>query len=257
MIELKVPNEPTTLRAAAEFFASLCNCVVEPRAIRPDYIKDDMTPTEQMSAIINSNSTKPDEEVTNNKFQEFVAGLTLVTDKDGMITGVDNTNQCGNQDPGNIFEQATRKPAPTVVSHQTKDSNGDWSNQTPSPDLDAAGMPWDSRINASSKSKVADGTWRLKKCPKEMNKEQWDTFVAGVQTELKQLMNIPAPEPSDTTPPAAPGIKTIAELTNAIFAASKSPAQVQEAYKSVGIDAFPLLGGRPDLIPDVAKALEL
>lgn len=52
--------------------------------------------------------------------------------------------------------------------------------------LDKNGLPWDERIHASSKAKVADGTWRQKRGV--------DTgLVATVEAELKALMGLPSP----------------------------------------------------------------
>lgn len=70
-----------------------------------------------------------------------------------------------------------------------------------SADLDKNGLPWDSRIHAESKAKVADGSWRMKR--------NLDPAVrATVEAELRQVMGAPAAPlavPTVTTPaPAAP-----------------------------------------------------
>lgn len=53
-------------------------------------------------------------------------------------------------------------------------------------DLDKEGIPWDERIHSGSKNIVKDGTWRLRKKPKEMTDEQWADEVAKVKASLKQ-----------------------------------------------------------------------
>lgn len=80
-------------------------------------------------------------------------------------------------------------------------------------DLDAKGMPWDNRIHAESKGKIADGTWRKKR-----NLDP--ALAASVEAELRQVMGAapaplaqgvaPAPTPvsvaaSTTVPPAPTG----------------------------------------------------
>ena len=80
-------------------------------------------------------------------------------------------------------------------------------------DLDTKGMPWDNRIHAESKGKIADGTWRKKR-----NLDP--ALVATVEAELHQVMGAapaplaqgvaPAPTPvsvaaSTTVPPAPTG----------------------------------------------------
>lgn len=53
-------------------------------------------------------------------------------------------------------------------------------------DLDKEGIPWDERIHSGSKNIVKDGTWRLRKKPKEMTEGQWADEVAKVKASLKQ-----------------------------------------------------------------------
>ena len=80
-------------------------------------------------------------------------------------------------------------------------------------DLDAKGLPWDNRIHAESKGKIADGTWRKKR-------NLGPTLLATVEAELRQVMGAapaplaqgvaPVPTPvsvaaSTTVPPAPTG----------------------------------------------------
>lgn len=52
-------------------------------------------------------------------------------------------------------------------------------------EYDSKGMPWDGRIHASSKNKVADGTWRYKRgCD--------DAVIAQIEAELRATMGAPA-----------------------------------------------------------------
>ncbi|WPJ54824.1 hypothetical protein RCIP0081_00061 [Klebsiella phage RCIP0081] len=55
--------------------------------------------------------------------------------------------------------------------------------QTP-PTTDSTGTPWDERIHSASKALNADGTWRLRRKPKDMDEEQWVAFVETVKLEL-------------------------------------------------------------------------
>ena len=49
---------------------------------------------------------------------------------------------------------------------------------------DSTGTPWDERIHSTSKALNADGTWRLRRKPKDMDEEQWSVFIQNVQDEL-------------------------------------------------------------------------
>ena len=87
-------------------------------------------------------------------------------------------------------------------------------------DLDAKGMPWDNRIHAESKGKIADGTWRKKR-----NLDP--TLLATVEAELRQLMGAPGVTPlAPTTAPIAPTppLAPAAPVTANLPTASVSPA---------------------------------
>ena len=91
---------------------------------------------------------------------------------------------------------------------------------TPGVDLDAKGMPWDNRIHAESKGKIADGTWRKKR-----NLDP--TLLATVEAELRQLMGAPGVTPlAPTTAPIAPTppLAPAAPVTANLPTASVSPA---------------------------------
>ncbi len=50
---------------------------------------------------------------------------------------------------------------------------------------DSKGMPWDGRIHASSKAKVADGSWRYKRGVD-------DTVIAPIEAEIRAALGAPA-----------------------------------------------------------------
>lgn len=87
-------------------------------------------------------------------------------------------------------------------------------------ELDSKGMPWDNRIHAESKGKIADGTWRKKR-----NLDP--TLLATVEAELRQLMGAPGVTPlAPTTAPIAPTppLAPAAPVTANLPTASVSPA---------------------------------
>lgn len=57
--------------------------------------------------------------------------------------------------------------------------------QTPPTTTDSTGTPWDERIHSTSKALNADGTWRLRRKPKDMDEEEWATTIQRVQDELR------------------------------------------------------------------------
>ena len=52
------------------------------------------------------------------------------------------------------------------------------------PTIDSTGTPWDERIHSASKALNADGTWRLRRKPKDMDEAEWAAFVESVKGEL-------------------------------------------------------------------------
>lgn len=60
---------------------------------------------------------------------------------------------------------------------------GNDEEQTP-PTTDSTGTPWDERIHSTSKALNADGTWRLRRKPKDMDEAEWAAFVESVKGEL-------------------------------------------------------------------------
>lgn len=57
--------------------------------------------------------------------------------------------------------------------------------------------PWDERIHSASKALNADGTWRLRRKPKDMDEAEWTATVQRVQDELRFPQ-----EPVALTPPS-------------------------------------------------------
>lgn len=52
------------------------------------------------------------------------------------------------------------------------------------PTTDSTGTPWDERIHSASKALNADGTWRLRRKPKDMDEVEWSEYVKSIQSVL-------------------------------------------------------------------------
>lgn len=70
---------------------------------------------------------------------------------------------------------------------------GDDEEQAPST-TDSTGTPWDERIHSTSKALNADGTWRLRRKPKDMDESEWAALVESVKVELSEGLETPAEE---------------------------------------------------------------
>lgn len=170
------------------------------------------------------------------------------------------------------------KPATTTVSAATTAATPEPAQPATAPagvDLDGEGLPWDARIHAGSKAKLAKKPHGWKK-KRGVDAET----IAQVEAELRAAMaaspaNPVAPnEPAapatvaDSTPatpstpaapaqPAAPAgaVSTFPELMAKITASGIDQATVTAAVNKQGLQALPLLAARPDLIPAVAAEL--
>lgn len=50
---------------------------------------------------------------------------------------------------------------------------------------DSTGTPWDERIHSASKALNADGTWRLRRKPKDMDEVEWSDYVSMIKAGLQ------------------------------------------------------------------------
>ena len=50
---------------------------------------------------------------------------------------------------------------------------------------DSTGTPWDERIHSTSKALNADGTWRLRRKPKDMDELEWSDYVSMIKADLQ------------------------------------------------------------------------
>ena len=51
--------------------------------------------------------------------------------------------------------------------------------------VDSTGTPWDERIHSTSKALNADGTWRLRRKPKDMDELEWSDYVSMIKADLQ------------------------------------------------------------------------
>jgi hypothetical protein len=121
--------------------------------------------------------------------------------------------------------ELTPPPPPAV---EDEEPQGDGSG------LDSAGVPWDERIHASTKTKVADGTWKKKR---GITPAYYDSIVATLKGTTPEPTVVlppppPAPEPEQTVvlpppPPPAVEIDTFAEFDAKVLAYIASAESTQ------------------------------
>lgn len=86
---------------------------------------------------------------------------------------------------------------------------------------DVNGTPWDERIHSTSKALNADGTWRLRRKPKDMDEVEWAAFVGTVKGELHTQTPVMTDEEVEALKPVEIGEPTREEVDELIEASNK------------------------------------
>lgn len=166
--------------------------------------------------------------------------------------------------PSNDAPIGSLPPPPPPVPEQASASAG--APTTPPVQTDAAGLPWDARIHAGTKTMTAKGVWTRRRAIE-------DSTVAEVEAQLRAAMAIPAsanpwPFPKDsssvggaaTPPPPADGPPTFGTLmtfiTERVGAGTLTSAQVTTAVQATGLETINVVMARPDLIPAIMVELK-
>ncbi|UVX31523.1 hypothetical protein M12a_00012 [Klebsiella phage VLCpiM12a] len=89
-------------------------------------------------------------------------------------------------------QQVESLAVPVEANGATYETNLSSDNPQPVPVADSTGTPWDERIHSASKALNADGTWRLRRKPRDMGEAQWAAFVETVKAELSEGLETPA-----------------------------------------------------------------
>lgn len=64
------------------------------------------------------------------------------------------------------------------------------------PTTDNSGTPWDERIHSASKALNSDGTWRLRRKPKDMDEMEWSDYVTMIKADLQYPVECGGEQPT-------------------------------------------------------------
>ena len=232
-IQISVPAEPAYLRLAAEFFERAEKILDHPPYVEPAGVIGATTLEEISEILADLSQAQVDEfsdleldEDAGDAFEEAPVREPVyeLTDLAEGFTLEDYTAQGWTQqqllNEGLLREVPFVPPPAAVVPLKTAPAAPKPSLPTrlaPAitsaamasggvSELDAEKLPWDARIHSSSKEKIANGTWKVKRnTPVEL--------VAQVKNELRTLLGngkvatkIPPPVAKGPTPPATKGV---------------------------------------------------
>lgn len=128
-------------------------------------------------------------------------------------------------------------------------------------------IPWDARIHAGSKAKLAKKPhgWKMKRGVSDelVDQVEAELIAAMKASPANPVESTPAPPPASEPTPAAPAqpaaptgaVTTFPALMSAITSNKIDQATVTAAVNKAGLQSLPLLAARPDLIPTVAAEL--
>lgn len=136
--------------------------------------------------------------------------------------------------PVRTFEVATPTQAPAVVEADDVDDQ-----PTDGTGLDSQGIPWDARIHASTKTKLQDGSWKIRRNldPK---------IVAEVLDELKGRKGEPV-QSDVPPPPVAQAATVVAPPPAAAVEVTPPPADKPAATPGTFAAAMQLLAKTAEL----------
>lgn len=161
----------------------------------------------------------------------------------------DCCGETGDPTPPTVPPGAFAPPAPPAPQETTG-----------GPELDAEGLPWDSRIHASTRTRNKDETWRLLRGVDQ-------GLVDQVKAELKAAMSAPVPEPAaPASPPPPPDVPSddqppvsfagfVQAITKKQAAGLLTVQEINEVCVKHGLAQMPLLVNRLDLIPAIYSDL--
>lgn len=124
--------------------------------------------------------------------------------------------------------------------------------------VDAKGLPWDERIHASSRAKIADGSWRMKRGVQSH-------VVEAVEAELRAQMGLigqsgstvaPAPAPLPPGPPALTFGIVASRIGKAVTAGTLSGNVLSVKLAELGFpDGLHTVNARPDMWQKILDTL--
>lgn len=145
-----------------------------------------------------------------------------------------------------VFGQQSAAPlAPVPPAATVPPTPPQMPGATPTVERDSAGMPWDSRIHAGSKTTNKDGTWRQKR-------ELDPTFKVQVEAELRQAQSAAPAAASAPSQPTAAAVPTLSPLNlptlptpTATPAAAPATAPQAESFAEFMVRVMPLYTSDP------------
>jgi hypothetical protein len=207
-------------------------------------------------------------------FQGSASALLKTTVTNPALAEADNP-ATGATSPAEAFGISTPPTETTAaLAFSTPMTETVQATQPDGVEIDSEGLPYDARIHSSSREKIKNGTWKIKRGTGE-------TFIIQVKNELRSAMGapvvagftppvvdawpFPTPNAAPAMPPpppiaqAAPAVQSFPDLARIVAGALNvgkiTEPRVYEICMQSGLQGFHLLPTRPDLLPTVSANL--
>lgn len=116
--------------------------------------------------------------------------------------------------------------------------------QTP-PTTDSTGTPWDERIHSTSKALNADGTWRLRRKPKDMDELEWSDYVSMIKADLQYPVECGG-EGEEISEPTREEVDELIEASNKMLEPPVTPPG-DDFHTDTGVVTEQTVAGIPPL----------
>lgn len=121
----------------------------------------------------------------------------------------------------------------------------------PPPTTDSTDTPWDERIHSASKALNSDGTWRLRRKPKDMDEAEWIVFVDAVKDQLNGVPQSHEEDAEDTVniEPTREEVDELIEASNEMLATIEPPVTPpgDDFHTDAGVVTEQTVAGIPPL----------
>lgn len=110
---------------------------------------------------------------------------------------------------------------------------------------DSTGTPWDERIHSTSKALNADGTWRLRRKPKDMDELEWSDYVSMIKADLQYPVECGG-EGEEISEPTREEVDELIEASNKMLEPPVTPPG-DDFHTDAGVVTEQTVAGIPPL----------
>lgn len=202
--------------------------------------------------------TVPNDAKSIEKARDFLAEMSAIAGSLEAITSPARTPRWHPVGPGEGNAGATAPPPPPPAGEQSEqagESEESGASAPPpppagdTPDVDAAGLPWDERIHASTKKKTQDGRWKKKRGVDDATRE-------AVEMQLRHQVNAgdSGDDEEEGGEEQAP-VMSFASFMAEVKTRNPSYEAIAAALEAEGLSELPDLATQPDKVQAVYDRL--